>query len=308
MTEGLQMPRVIPGGRLAESDDHRVSAVLDVLGGGRLGHVAEHRGVDPALLHRWVQDFVEAGTAQVTHQPAPDVARQRDRFLSVFTHGLRSPLALAQAWTGLLGDLSADERTREQAVVKLQSALDLLDERTQEVELLTAAMLGRGHVEPRSTTVGELVAGFVPAEQVTGAMAEHAMVVDPDLIGRVLRDLWAAASTTSPLPDRVWLEVPPGEDWHDLRVVRAGRPIDPALARALFEPFDSPDGQQSGVTVGLYLARALAVVHGGTMGMEQDDDHAVLWVRVPLRTDTDDALVSLPTTDHPPRPTDDTRT
>ena len=60
-----------------------------------------------------------------------------------------------------------------------------------------------------------------------------------------------------------------------------GDPVDPATARALFEPFDSPGGGQSGITVGLYLARALTVVHGGTVGMEQDERHCVLWVRVP---------------------------
>ncbi|MGV3564971.1 MAG: hypothetical protein ACO1ON_17030, partial [Nocardioides sp.] len=67
----------------------------------------------------------------------------------------------------------------------------------------------------------------------------------------------------------------------EVRVVRAGDPIEPGTARALFEPFDTPDGTHSGITVGLYLARALVVVHGGTLGMEQDDAQAVLWARFP---------------------------
>ncbi len=226
-------PRVIEGGRTGEATDARVAAVLDVLAGGRAPAVAERHGVDPALLHRWTQAFTEAGTAAVTNRPGPDLARQRDRFLSVFTHGLRSPLAVAQAWVGLLGDMSADAASREQALVRLQAALDLLDERTGEVELLTAAMLGRVEPDPHPITVGEV-----------------------------------AASLT--LPDDI-----------GLRIVREGDPVDPATARALFEPFDSPEGGQSGITVGLYLARALTVVHGGTVGMEQDEHHGVLWVRVP---------------------------
>ena len=135
-------PRVIEGGRMGEATDARVAAVLDVLAGGRASVVAERHGVDPALLHRWTQAFTEAGTAAVTNRPGPDLAVQRDRFLSVFTHGLRSPLAVAQAWVGLLGDMSIDAASRQQALVRLQAALDLLDERTGEVELLTAAMLG----------------------------------------------------------------------------------------------------------------------------------------------------------------------
>lgn len=272
---------MVAGGRLGEATDTRVTAVLAVLAGERAALVAERHGVDVALLHRWVQAFVEAGSAQVTHRPPADVARQRDRFLSVFTHGLRSPLAVAQAWVGLLGDLSADERSRQQALTRLQGALDLLDERTGEVELLTAAMLGRvePHVVP--VTVAELAASLVLPDQIGGDGAGVVLQGDPDLLARVLRDLWRAAGTTRPAPRSVHLEVLVDPRWVELRVVRRGDPVDPATARALFEPFDAPDGGRCGVTVGLYLARALTVAHGGTLGMDQDDRHAALWLRLP---------------------------
>lgn len=274
-------PHVVAGGRLGEQTDARVAAVLDVLAGERVGVVAERRDLDPALLHRWTQSFIDAGTAQVTHRPPPDLARQRDRFLSVFTHGLRSPLAVAQAWVGLLGDMSGDQDSRAQALARLQSALDLLDERTAEVELLTAAMLGRVEPEPRLVSVGELAASLVLPEEIGGSGAQSVLHVDPDLATRVLRDLWRAASTTRPAPYRVSIEVERSEPWTEVRVVREGDPIEPGTARALFEPFDTPDGTHSGITVGLYLARALVVVHGGTLGMEQDDGQAVLWARFP---------------------------
>lgn len=274
-------PRAIAGGRLGEQTDARVAAVLDVLAGERASVVAERHDVDPALLHRWTQSFIEAGSAQVTNRPPPDLARQRDRFLSVFTHGLRSPLAVAQAWVGLLGDMSADAQSRAQALDRLQSALDLLDERTAEVELLTAAMLGRVEPDSRTVSVAELAVSLTLPEDIGGTGPDTLVHVDPDLFTRVLRDVWKAATTTRPAPRSVWLEVQRKEPWTELRVVRAGDPIEPSMARALFEPFDTPDGGHSGVTVGLYLARALAVVHGGTVGMEQDDHHAVLWVRVP---------------------------
>ena len=56
---------------------------------------------------------------------------------------------------------------------------------------------------------------------------------------------------------------------------------DPEVLQALFEPFDLND-DDTGVTIGLYLARALTVAHGGTVGVDQDEAGAVLWVRVPL--------------------------
>ena len=274
-------PRVIEGGRMGEATDARVAAVLDVLAGGRASVVAERHGVDPALLHRWTQAFTEAGTAAVTNRTGPDLAVQRDRFLSVFTHGLRSPLAVAQAWVGLLGDMSIDAASRQQALVRLQAALDLLDERTGEVELLTAAMLGRIEPDPRAVTVGEVAASLTVPEEIGGDGAQVVLHVDVDLFPRIVRDLWKAAVTTRPAPRRVHLDVRRDAPWTELRIVREGDPVDPETARGLFEPFDAPGGGLSGITVGLYLARALTVVHGGTVGMEQDEHRAVLWVRVP---------------------------
>jgi signal transduction histidine kinase len=65
-------------------------------------------------------------------------------------------------------------------------------------------------------------------------------------------------------------------------VVREGEPIEPVVLRALFEPFDlNNDG--TGVTIGLYLARALTVAHGGTLGVDQDDHQARFWVKIPGR-------------------------
>ena len=54
------------------------------------------------------------------------------------------------------------------------------------------------------------------------------------------------------------------------------------MLQALFEPFDTND-DDTGVTIGLYLARALTVAHGGTLGVEQDEHGAALWVRIPRR-------------------------
>ncbi|TIC80893.1 HAMP domain-containing sensor histidine kinase [Nocardioides sp. GY 10127] len=277
---GVPVPTGVPVGV-----DARVQAVLEVLAGEPRLHVAERYGVERALLDRWVTAFVEAGTAQVTNRPQGEAARQRDRFLTVFTHGLRSPLAVAQAWVGLLGDLSVDPGTRVRAVERLQLALDALADRVAEVELLTAAMLGRLDLDPREVSVGHLATCVTRPDDVGGEGPWPRVHGDPVLVMRVLRDLWSAAATTQPIPDRVHLESGTPAGWVELRVVRTGDPIDPDTARSLFEPFSTGHGE-AGLTVGLYLARALTVVHGGTLGLEQDDERAVFWVRLPAARPT----------------------
>lgn len=258
--------------------DPRVSAVLQVLAGDAPEVVADRWAVEPVLLSRWVAAFVEAGTAQVTNRPVGDIARQRDRFLTTFMHGLRSPLAVAQMWVGLLHDTPPDPVALERIAAQLQDALDQLDERALDVELLTAAMLGRLALDARPVELRDLTAVLVPEEAEVGAGVE--VTVDPALFGRVLRDLWVAASTAGSPAREVRLEVETVAPWVEVRVVRHGDPIDPAVLHAMFEPFDGAHEHER-VTVGLYLARALTVVHGGTIGVDQDDRRTTFAVRIP---------------------------
>lgn len=263
-----------------QSDDPRIRAVLGVLGGAQSDVAAARWAVDPMLLARWVRAFVEAGTAQVTNRPVGDIARRRDRFLTTFMHGLRSPLAVAQVWVGLLQDAAPLSDTVAEIAVQLQKVLDELDERALDVELITAAMLGRLDLDSRQVTVDDLVQRLKPVPEVSGEGGAVELTVDPALFARILRDLQDAALHAGAPADSVHVEVETIEPWLEIRVVRRGAPIDPAILHAMFEPFDRDDGNVR-VTVGLYLARALTVVHGGTVGVEQDDQSTRFAVRIP---------------------------
>jgi signal transduction histidine kinase len=260
--------------------DPRVAAVLEVLGGVSTAEVAQRWSVESAVLHRWVRAFVDAGTAQVTNRPDPQAANQRDRFLAAFAHELRTPLTVAQGWVAMLLD---EELPAELTgtVDRLSDALGRLAERTFDVELLAAASLGRLRITPEPVTVGALASDLPGLTAVEGDGADTEVTVDPTLFRRVLRDLWEAARAR-PTPRSLRLEVGAKPPWVELRVVREADPIDPAVLQALFDPFDLND-DATGVTIGLYLARALTVAHGGTLGVEQDEHGAVLWVRIPLR-------------------------
>lgn len=274
-------PRVLEGA--AEPDaDPRVASVLDVLGGTPVVEAAQRWGVQVPLLRRWVRAFVDAGTAQVTNRPDPDAASQRDRFLTAFAHELRTPLTVAQGWVAVLAEGDIPPSVAERTVARLDEALGRLSERVLDVQLLAASSLGLVRLSPCAITVADLVAEMgVELHADAGGALLH---VDPDLFRRVVRDLWEAGSAI-PTPRSLRLEVHHVGPWVELRVVRDADPIEPRVLQALFEPFDVND-DATGVTIGLYLARALTVAHGGTLGVEQDDVGAALWVRVPVRSST----------------------
>ena len=276
-------PHAVDGGRADETVDPRVAAVLEVLGGRPNVDVAARWRVDPALLHRWVRDFVDAGTAQVTNRPSPELAQHRDRFLAAFAEEVRSPLTVALGWVAMLVDGEIPPDRVAVSHRRLQAALGRLNDRTLDVELMTTASLGRLPIEPRPLTVGELVAEVpgLSGVPVGGEGPDVAVELDPALFRRVLADLWSAAAIP-PEPRAQGFEVRTEDPWVELRVLREADPIRVEVLRALFEPFHL-GGETEGVKIRLYLARALTVACGGTLGVEQDDDGAVLWVRVPSR-------------------------
>lgn len=273
-------PRLIAGEAVDEPVDPRVGAVLAVLGGRTVAEVARGWSVDTAVLRRWVRDFVAAGAAQVTNRPGGAAAQQRDRFLAAFAHEVRTPLAVAQGWLEMLKDDELPASMTAQAVSRLDEALERLAERSLDVQLLASASMGRLVLEPRPVSVGQLVELLPGPPLVGGEGPDVTVVVDPQLFARVLRDLWESAAT-QPAPRSMRLSVTTTGPWVELRVHRDADPIDPQLLQALFDPFDLND-DATGITIGLYLARALAVAHGGTIGVDQDDEGAVLWVRVPV--------------------------
>jgi signal transduction histidine kinase len=259
--------------------DPRVLMVLEVLGGRSVGFVAEAWNVEPSVVQRWVGDFLAAGSSVVTNRPDQDVALQRDRFLAAFAHEMRTPVTVAQGWAMALaeGDVPADHV--QASFEKLSEALHRLSEHIVDVELSTAASLGRLRVDAGPVTLDDVrqrVPG-VPAVRRGGRLTLHA---DAELLARILRDLWAIA-TREPEPASVAVDVVTKGPWHEIRVVRTGHPLGHRILQVLMDPFGSDNDDTTGVTTGLYTARALAVAHGGIIGAEGDEDSTVLLVRLP---------------------------
>jgi signal transduction histidine kinase len=258
--------------------DLRVSMVLSVLGGRSVDDVAQEWDVESSLLHRWVRDFLVSGSAAITNRPDPDDARQRDRFLAAFAHELRTPVAVARGWATMLADDEVPDDQLKSTHERLADALTRLSEHILDVELSTSASLGRVRVNLEPLDLVSLCRALPGSPDVRSG-AGLLVQGDPSLLSRVIRDLWATAHR-DPAPDHVWIDVVETGSWHEIRVVREGTPISPMVLKALFDPFGTND-DATGVTIGLYLARALTVAHGGFLGAEGDEDSTVLLARLP---------------------------
>ena len=281
MTEAPRLirPTLLRGDRApVQGVDPRVSMVLAVLGGRSVEDVAHDWDVLPSLLQRWVGDFVVAGSGAITNQPDPDEARQRDRFMAALAHELRTPMAVARGWAESLDDGGLSDEQAADSLRRLLGALDRLSEHIVDVELAASSSLGLIQVDYRPVAVADLT-HELPGRPGVRRGAEILVHADPTLLARVLRDLWATAHR-DPQPVSVSIDVVETGSWHEIRVVREGNPISPIILRALFDPFDAND-DATGVTDGLYLARALVVAHRGFLGAEGDEHDTVLFARLP---------------------------
>ena len=261
--------------------DLRVTKVLAVLAGRSVEDVAQEWDIDPSLLHRWVRDFLAAGSAVVTNTPDPDEARQRDRFLAAFAHELRTPVAIARGWAMVLAEGDVPEDEVADSHQRLSDALSRLSEHIHDIEMTASVSLGRIRVNRERVDVASLCQELDGAPVVRRG-AGVTVNADPRLLRRVLRDLWTTACR-EPVPDNVVIDVVETPAWHEIRVVRQGLPINVTVIKALFDPFGAND-DATGVTMGLYMARALTVAHGGFLGAEGDDESTVLLARLPRET------------------------
>ena len=258
--------------------DLRVFMVLAVLGGRSVEDVAQEWDIEPSLVHRWTRDFLVAGSAAVTNRPDPDAARQRERFLAAYAHELRTPVAVAGGWAMMLADGDVPEDKVPETHERLAEALTRLSEHILDVELASSASLGQISVRIEPVDVAALCAQLDGSPGVRHG-ADLTVYADPRLLSRVLRDLWATAHL-EPAPHRVAIDVVQSGAWHEIRVVREGNPISAMVIKALFDPFNAND-DATGVTIGLYVARALTVAQGGFLGAEGDDQSSVLLARLP---------------------------
>jgi len=187
-------------------------------------------------------------------------------------------VSVARGWAMMLADDEVPDELRADAVAKLSEALDRLSEHILDIELSATTSLGRVRVSLEPVDVAALCTEIPGSPQVRDG-ADLTVYADPRLLSRVIRDLWATAHR-DPAPESVVVDVVESGSWHEIRVVREGVAISPMILKALFDPFGTND-DATGVTIGLYLARALTVAHGGILGAEGDENRTVLLARLP---------------------------
>lgn len=287
---------------------------IDIVGQGDEAGIAEMRvvetewdGEDARLAV--LRDITERKKAevqreqlfqeQVARAEAEHALHERDEFLAIASHELKTPAATLSATAQLLERQLIRQGSLEQE--QLARALERLQDQSQRLARLVDHLLdvsrinsARLTIQPQMLDIAELVSNAVAACQLTTTRhtitltgPDHLTArVDHDRITQVVTNLLDNAIKYSPNGGLIQVELGQTSGEELCLVVRdhgVGVPED--RREKLFERFyRGHDGEQfSGMGLGLFVTRHVVELHGGSISADSPPDGGARFtVRLPI--------------------------
>lgn len=264
-------------------------------------------------LHaRSLERLVQARTQELVEANAA-----KDRFLSIVSHELKTPLTSLKGMTQLLRrQLSSSDQdvaevvTRglanmERSVIRTEVLVnDLLDTSLIETNMFVLHRKRCDLVEVCRNFLDEYTAGAGPtlSFDYLGKLIE--VEIDCNRIGQVLLNLLSNARKYSPKGSPITLTLQQSGYEAILSVRDMGMGIPPDKLDSIFEPFyrvpgiEVQNASPAGLGLGLYITRKIVERHGGHIGVQSvPGSGSVFCVALPLFVDPEAAQsdVILPT-------------
>jgi signal transduction histidine kinase/ActR/RegA family two-component response regulator len=226
--------------------------------------------------------------------------RHKDDFLATLAHELRNPLAPIRSGLEVLNRSDEAGRTAIYAILERQTnqLIHLVD------ELMDVSRISRGKVkiQPRVVELQGVIQSAIEATRDLMQQKAHHFAVDmpqetvmiqadPVRLTQVVLNLLSNAAHYTPRGGDVFLQVKTEGDMLEICVQDNGIGMEPQMLERVFDAFvqvESPitrSRTESGLGVGLTLARALVTMHGGTIRAESGGSGrgTKFTVRMPIR-------------------------
>jgi PAS domain S-box-containing protein len=206
--------------------------------------------------------------------------RRKDEFLATLAHELRTPLAPIGNAVSILGRLRNEpeefERTRAVMERQLSQMVRLID------DLMDVSRITQGRLHLRLEPV-DLASVMRHAVDACGPMADRAshtvtmrapdrpvrLYADPVRLTQVFSNLLSNACKFTPPRGAILFDASADDDWVTVRVRDSGVGLSRDDLDGIFEMFSQVDKTlertQSGLGLGLSLAKRLTELHGGTI-------------------------------------------
>lgn len=237
--------------------------------------VAQHcaQAIDRARLYE---------TAQQARAAAEAANQSKDDFLSTVSHELRTPLTAVLGWASMLRNGSLDAPRVARAVEAIFNNATRQSQMIEELLDISRIVGGRVEFDLQQLDLSDVVSGAIESimpqadakgvELQLGQNPSVPVTGDPRRLEQVFLNLLSNAVKFTQPGGHVTVDVVPGTQTVEARVVDNGAGIDPAFLSHAFDRFRQGDNStarsKGGLGLGLFIARQLIEAHGGTIRAE----------------------------------------
>jgi signal transduction histidine kinase len=273
--------------RFSQGDIRHLQHASSAVGGAltRIAALAAEREAEHAI--KLVESELRAA--------AEDRVLLAEQMVGIVSHDLRNPLSAILMGTALMGMGKAIPAKKERLLHNVQSSARRAQRLVDDLLDFTQARVGRGLAMHRADVdLDELMTSIVDELRLSFPNLDHSppptplgsACLDADRIHQLLGNLVANAATYGApgKPVRLNCEISAGELVFSIR--NEGEPIPEGMFAAMFEPMirgEQSQSEQRGVGLGLYIVRAIAEGHAGTVDVTSSaEDGTCFLVRVPV--------------------------
>ncbi len=215
---------------------------------------------------------------------AVELDRLKEQFIRIVAHELKTPIAIVKGYADVLRRLDPLPETQRRLVDAMIRGTDRIDRLVTDLLLLWQIQSGRltPALDAR-VDLAELVECVVARfdhdamgrVRVERSSPTPSVTVDRQLLERAIADLVDNALRYSPTESEVEIRIGAKDGRAVLEVEDHGIGIPKDEQRDLFEPFHRPHADTAydsgGLGLGLFVARAIAVLHGGALAAESEE-------------------------------------
>lgn len=223
------------------------------------------------------------------------IIQQKDEFISVASHELKTPITSLKASLQLLSKMQ-DKPSEKMLPVLIQQANKSLDRVNSLVDdLLNASRMSQGqlHLKKRSFVISEMIQECVAHSGIDGKYKAKIngdqtlqVFADPDRIDQVVVNFISNAAKYAPGSKYIYVSIEEQNDRAKVSVTDHGPGIPIEKQQHLFDRYyrvDTSGIQYSGLGLGLYISSEIIKKHGGQIGVDSEvGKGSTFWFSLPL--------------------------
>ncbi len=207
--------------------------------------------------------------------------RSKSEFISMVSHQLRAPLTNVMTSAELLADPELDDDLKQEMIQEIQIKCDMLSQFVQNIIDIVELESGKGTVKNQPVPLDEVLHSQMtaferahPERQFRLDLPQTLAPVQGDAskIQVVLNNLLDNAVKYSSPDGIIVVRVSERPNDVEIAVIDRGQGITPEQMERLFTPFIRGDGSDAqyvyGAGLGLYFAKKLVELHGGTISVQ----------------------------------------